>query len=150
MLLDESILGFTGEYSFLSNFHPCNIVFEGKLYPTVEHAYQAAKTLDSTHREKIRLLRYPGLAKKEGRRVIIRDDWEQIKVDVMRRLLIQKFYSSSDLAKRLMDTGDMYIEETNTWGDKFWGVCDGQGKNVLGLLLMSIRTELQKIYDHRS
>lgn len=145
MLLDESILGFTGKYSFLSNFHPCNIVFEGKHYTTVEHAYQAAKTLDESHRERTRLLRYPGLAKKEGRRVVIRDDWEQVKVDIMKRLLLQKFYGNNDLAERLLETGDKYIEETNTWGDKFWGVCDGQGKNILGLLLMSIRTELQRM-----
>jgi ribA/ribD-fused uncharacterized protein len=85
-----------------------------------------------------------GAVKRLGRKMVLRDDWEEVKVDIMRDLLIQKF-SQQPFRRLLLATGDSYLEETNTWNDTFWGVCNGKGKNQLGILLMEIRSYLREI-----
>lgn len=135
---------FSGKYRFLSNFWPCEIEYEGIKYPSTEHAFQAAKTLDIEERKRIAQLDTPGKAKRAGKSVELRSDWESIKIGVMREILQLKF-ADKKLAQQLLDTGDEELVEGNTWGDKFWGVCDGEGQNYLGLLLMDVRTEL---YDN--
>ncbi len=138
----KSIEKFSGEYRWLSNFWPAEVMLDGVKYPTVEHAYQAAKTTDEQIRAEIQVLPTPGRAKRA--RVELRPDWEEIKVMVMSRLLVQKFSPGSDLGKQLVATGYVKIIEGNKWKDTFWGVCDGIGKNHLGRLLMAIRRELRK------
>lgn len=132
------IQSFSGEYRFLSNFWPCTIEYEGSTYPSVEHAYQAAKTLDLEARKRIAALASAGQAKRAGRRLTIRADWDGVKVAVMAELLLLKF-EHSDLAHALRCTAPHQIVEGNTWGDTFWGVCDGRGENYLGRLLMWVR-----------
>jgi ribA/ribD-fused uncharacterized protein len=131
---------FDGEYAWLSNFYPCEVILEddGHHYPTVEHAYQAAKTLDPDERARIRECARPGEAKKLGRYVTMRLRWDDVKVPVMRNLLMQKF-SRPDLRHKLLGTGYRNLVEGNTWGDTFWGVCRGKGCNMLGRLLMQTR-----------
>lgn len=136
--------GLTNEWSILSNFHSAVVTLDGVHYPTVEHAYQAAKTLDPKWREKVRACQYPGQAKRVGRTVPLRPDWEDIKVDVMRELLAQKFTTRNGFGAALLSTGDAELVEGNTWNDRFWGVCNGEGLNMLGILLMARRSELQE------
>lgn len=136
------IESFQGKYRFLSNFWPCLVVLDGVRYPTVEHAYQAAKTLNILDRRYIAVLVSPGDAKRVGKKVVIRPDWESVKVGVMEDLVRQKF-SHPHLAKLLSETGDAELIEGNTWGDRFWGVCRGSGRNELGKILMRVRTEVQ-------
>ena len=138
---DEVIGPFRGKYSFLSNFYDQEIQFEGAVWPTSEHAYQAMKTLDLDAREKVRKASTPGKAKRAGRKVALRDDWEDVKIDVMMKVLEAKF-SHPELQQKLLDTGDTPIVEINSWGDEFYGVCDGKGYNVLGQLLMELRSDL--------
>lgn len=133
---------FTGEYRFLSNFYPSRIVVKGILYPTVEHAYQAYKTNELHQRMWISSARTPGEAKRRGRRVHMSSGWEHIKLGVMSSLLKWKF-EIPDLRKKLVDTRDAELVEGNTWGDTFWGVCNGVGENNLGKLLMRVREELR-------
>jgi ribA/ribD-fused uncharacterized protein len=128
--------------TFLSNFWPVRVVLDGVEYPTVEHAYQAAKTLDSAERRRILAASTAGRAKKLGRRTRIRPDWDAVKLDVMRDLLMQKF-SCDSLRSALLATGDAPLVEVNTWSDYFWGVCNGIGENHLGKLLMQLRTQLR-------
>ncbi len=141
----EKITSFSGKYKFLSNFSPAPVVMEGETFPTVEHAYQAAKTLDPQQRARIQLAKSPGMAKGLGRAVSLRDDWESIKVDIMRNLLRQKF-GIPDLQSALLATGEAVLLEGNTWGDKFWGCVwvngEWMGQNNLGKLLMEIRQSL--------
>jgi ribA/ribD-fused uncharacterized protein len=138
---------FLGRWEFLSNFYPSEVKLKGKTYPTVEHAFQAAKTLDEADRERIRLAETAGQAKAMGRKVALRSGWavgnNGIRVQVMRALLKQKFAPGTELAQKLLDTEDREIVEGNTWNDTFWGVCNGKGKNRLGELLMAIREELR-------
>jgi hypothetical protein len=133
---------FHGEYRFLSNFYESPIVFGGKLYPTVEHGYQACKTRNKAQREEIRNAPTPGKAKILGQFCDMRKDWDKIKIPVMCMWLNFKF-EDRELADKLLATGDEELVEGNTWGDKFWGVCDGVGHNHLGKLLMAKRNELR-------
>ena len=138
---------FIGPYRFLSNFYKCVIDYEGLIYPSVEHAYQAVKTLDLiTERIRIRDAETPGQAKRRGRTVKLRQEWDDIKVDVMRTLLRLKF-SHPNLRQKLLDTGYAYLQEGNYWHDTFWGVDlrTGQGQNMLGKLLMELRSELSNV-----
>lgn len=144
MIDDNLIYGFQGPFRFLSNFWtvPHGIFFEGERYPTVEHAYQACKTEVPRERLEIRRAFTPGAAKALGRDVTLRWDWMEQRIFYMEGLLRQKFKRGSGLASQLQQTGSADLVEGNTWGDTFWGRCQGKGKNNLGLLLMEIRDDL--------
>jgi ribA/ribD-fused uncharacterized protein len=136
-----AIDSFTGDYDFLSNFHPCQVTLDDVEYPSVEHAYQAAKTLDTKARKPFHKRPLPSAAesKKMGRKLSIREDWESVKLQVMEDLLVQKF-ASGDLKEKLLETGTRTLVEGNYWGDSFWGVDKKKGgQNHLGKLLMKIR-----------
>jgi ribA/ribD-fused uncharacterized protein len=141
--MKEQIDSFSGYFSFLSNFAGVPIEYEGLQFCSVEHAYQAAKTLDLSERKKIQTAIHPGTAKKLGRTLTIRKDWHDIKLAVMEELLNQKF-SDSYFKECLLITENVELIEGNTWGDTFWGVCNGKGQNHLGKLLMKIRSKLQE------
>lgn len=136
------VKGFFGPYRFLSNFWPVTIEFEQRKYPTVEHAYQAAKSIDPHHRDMIRVCPTPGQAKRLGKKIKLRPDWDNIKISIMLDLLRQKFKEPL-LRRGLLDTKARELIEENTWGDTFWGIFKHKGKNVLGKLLMLIRIELR-------
>jgi ribA/ribD-fused uncharacterized protein len=137
----KTIESFTGDHRFLSNFYPCEIFFEGCYYRSVEYAYQAAKTLVQEERDKIRVAKTPGEAKRLGRKVTLQVGWDAMRVAVMRELL-QKKFSDNVLKAMLLETGDAGLVEGNYWGDTFYGVCKGRGENNLGKLLMEIRKEV--------
>jgi ribA/ribD-fused uncharacterized protein len=143
----EPIESFSGEWRWLSNFYLVPVPFDGIWYPSVEHAYQAAKTDDPTLRAAIRLAPTPGKAKKMGRTIKLRPDWHTVKMSVMVRLLRQKFKPGTTLAKLLVATNGRELIEDNRWGDTFWGICRGKGENHLGNLLMLQRDRL--IADER-
>ena len=132
---------FEDDYAFLSNFYPSVVLYDGFSYPTVEHAYQAAKTFDENEQYKIRHAKTAAEAKKLGKRVTLRGDWEEVKLSVMARLLKQKF-KDIGLANKLVDTNPHELIEGNWWGDTYWGVCKGKGHNYLGKLLMQIRRQI--------
>lgn len=137
------VYGFDGRYEFLSNFFASAIVVEDVAYPTVEHAFQALKTLDPTMRLAIRNETTPGRAKRAGRRVALRPDWETVKDSVMLTCLRAKF-THGELRNRLVGTGHTELIEANTWGDRCWGVdrATGIGENRLGRALMTVRAEI--------
>lgn len=137
------VLEFQGEYRFLSNFWPAAVVLDSFLYPSVEHAYQAAKTLNPEIRSKIRELPKPGDAKRFAKMLQLRPDWKQVKLSVMEDLVRQKFFMNQFCREKLLETGEAELIEGNTWNDTFWGVCRGKGENHLGKILMKVRAELQ-------
>ena len=123
------ITSFDSAYAFLSNFFPVPVQYDGLPYPTVEHAYQAAKTLDSAEREQIRAAATPGRAKRLDRRVRIRPDWEALSSAVMYDLLRQKFRDpANDLAAALLATGEAELIEGNHWGDTRWVAVQQDGE----------------------
>ena len=137
------ISSFTGQYEFLSNFHrqPEPILWLGREWHTVEHAFQSSKSLDPADHARIAGLRYPSHAKRAGRSLPLRPDWNQIREDIMLQLLHLKF-SNPTLRDLLLQTGDAELIEGNNWGDTFWGVSGGTGSNKLGNLLMQVRREI--------
>lgn len=141
--MPEKICGFFNEHRWLSNFYPSPILYKDWIWPTVEHAYQASKTTSRALRYTIRKQTTPGRAKRIGSQIEVSEEWNTARIVVMKRLVRYKFQQHPDLAELLIATGDAYLEETNPWGDTFWGVCNGKGKNVLGKILMSIREELK-------
>jgi len=145
---------FKNELDFLSNFYPCAIQWRGTFWPTVEHAFQAAKCAHPEDEEPIRKAPTPGIAKGMGRHVLLRPDWEKIKVDIMTDLVYRKFryckhtQEAIPLSELLIETGQCPLEEGNYWHDNFWGNCYCKkcerirGKNILGIILEEIRREL--------
>lgn len=138
------IAGFVGEHRWLSNFWPSAVTLDGVAYSTVEHAYQAAKTVSPAVREVIRAAPDAKTAKRRGTQVVLRPGWDAMRVDVMRALLGQKFAPGTDLGARLEATRGRALVEANWWHDTFWGRCDcarhaGAGANTLGRLLMELR-----------
>lgn len=140
------ITSFTGPDRFLSNFWPCVITYEGLVFGSVEAAYQAAKCVNAV--DMIPFQGYsPAEAKRAGRRVEMLPHFDTVKVSIMSVLLSLKFASHTPLADKLLATGDAYLEEGNTWGDRFWGVCGGVGENYLGRLLMARRAVLMEVVE---
>lgn len=137
----RAINSFRGPYFFLSNFYPHPVQYEGVIYPSAEHAYQAAKCKNRKHRILFTAPLSAGQTKRLGRRMTLRDDWEKIKLTVMEQILQDKF--SGVLGDYLLSTEDSELVEENSWGDTFWGRCKGTGENHLGKLLMVIRRNLR-------
>lgn len=134
---------FRGEHRFLSNFWPVEVVLDGVTYLSVEHGYQAAKTLSPMHRAYVRQAESPGEAKRRGRKVAMRQDWDDVKLEVMLDLIRQKFRDPT-LCGFLLATDNEHLAEGNSWGDSWWGTVDGVGKNHLGRILMQVRAEIKK------
>jgi hypothetical protein len=134
---------FTGKYDFLSNYYECSITFEGITYNNTEAAFQSMKTLDKNERKRFAELD-PDPAKKAGRKISLRHDWEDVKIDLMYEICKAKFTQNSELAEKLLATGEEELVEGNDWNDKIWGKVNGEGDNNLGKILMKIREELKK------
>lgn len=151
------IYEFKGKYRFLSNFFPAKVMTAKfledpstlnhyLLYPTVEHAFQATKTIHMEERWMIHRAETAGNAKRLGKKVTLRLDWDDHKLVVMTTLIRSKFENST-LRKLLLETGDATLIEGNNWGDTFWGVVKdghGEGLNNLGVILMKVREEIRR------
>ncbi|MCY4585569.1 MAG: NADAR family protein [Bryobacterales bacterium] len=138
----RAIERFAGENRFLSNFFLKPLTWNGERWPSAEHAYQAAKC---SRPEQFRMFRNaptPGAAKRLGRKVEMRGDWDRVKEKVMLSVVRAKF-ADPYLRRRLLATGEAELVEGNEWGDRFWGVCRGAGENRLGKILMRVRTEIR-------
>ena len=130
---------FSGIFHFLSNFHRAPLMYRGIAYPTSEHAYQAAKTLNENSRMNISILGTPSEAKRYGQTVSKRVDWAEVKLEIMAEIVRAKFIQNPTLREKLLATDDAILEEGNNWGDTYWGVCKGSGENNLGKVLMELR-----------
>ena len=134
---------FVGDYAFLSNFYPCTVTYNGLTYQNTEAAFQAQKVLTDEERQEFTSLT-ASEAKRLGRHVDLRKDWEKVKLMEMFNIVYAKFKQHPELAKKLAETDDCYLEEGNWWHDNFWGVCNGEGLNELGKILMTIRNEFRE------
>lgn len=140
---DCEIRGFFGEKCrFLSNFYKTSVWFEGLLYPSSEAAYQAAKVDEDSRKEF--LVCTAAESKKLWKKLppmFTAEQWDLVKYDTMSEIVFEKFVRNLGLRKKLIETGNRYLEETNHWSDVYWGVDykTGIGENQLGKLLMKVR-----------
>ena len=133
---------FRGPYYFLSNFYEAPVTWNGITYKNNEAAFQSAKTVDISIRKTFATMD-PSTAKREGRRITLRADWEEIKYQIMYEICLNKFTQNEELREKLLATGDEHLEEGNTWGDRIWGTVNGKGNNWLGKILMQVREEIK-------
>lgn len=145
----QEIISFRGKYSYLSNFYHAPITYNGLTYLNNEAAFQAQKSIDSSEQEIFTMLS-PSDAKKKGRHVRLRSDWENVKDKIMEDIVRAKFTQHTDLQGSLLETGTARLVEGNTWNDRYWGVDinSGIGKNRLGEILMKVRSELMDSSIH--
>lgn len=153
---DKRICGFFGTFRWLSNFFPCKVHFEGLDYPCLENAYQAAKWPatgrhlwegNKTASREVFTMVSAAEAKKMGRKApgLNVKEWDEKKYNIMALLVLQKFLMNQTLKEMLLATDDAYLEETNHWSDRYWGVDeDGVGENNLGRILMGVRETIRK------
>jgi len=132
-------------YGCFSNFSAHGIQLKGRWWPTSEHYFQAQKFAGTEHEEQVRLAKSPKQAAEIGRdrSRTLRVDWEQVKDDVMREAVLQKFLAHNDIQQTLLSTGDEELVEATT-NDYYWGCgTNGTGKNMLGKILMEVRAEIR-------
>ena len=139
----NNINSFRGPHFYLSNFYEVPVAYDGLTYQNSEAAFQAQKCINPKDRAQFAALS-PTEAKKLGRSTSLRSDWEQIKIQVMKDIVEAKFTQNPELAKKLLETEDAYLEEGNDWGDRIWGTVDGIGANNLGRILMDVRDQLKE------
>jgi ribA/ribD-fused uncharacterized protein len=130
---------FSPPWECFRNFHPSPIIIQDEEYDTVEHAYQAYKTLNPVEREYVRNAPTPREAKKRGRHVTLREDFPIVRIPLMRLFVLTKFTRHRRCRQVLTLSHDAIIQEGNWWGDTFWGICNGKGENNLGIILMEVR-----------
>lgn len=156
---DLNVKGFFGPYRWLSNFWACpkGVEYDRIIYPSVENAYQAAKVKPECRADFIDIA--PQVAKKIWNRYPLVDadqsGWSQRRTSVMGGLVFSKFFRDVELRSKLMETGDKYLEETNDWGDAFWGVAmkgttnaywaNRKSRNMLGGILTETREYWKRI-----
>lgn len=135
-------------FGAFSNLLKRQIVFDGRTYPTAEHAYQAGKPTKPAVREWILSAPTPALAAMAAHGLYVWDvvpNWAQIKFDRMRAVLRAKFDQHDDLKELLLSTGEARLVEAGTVNNgvnRLWGEVEGKGQNMLGLMLMELRGEL--------
>lgn len=152
-----TICSFDGVYDFLSNFYPCKVVYNGIEYGHTEGAFQAQKTFNEEERKFIATLT-PAQAKKacgrrglNGFRVILREDWDKVKDNIMFEVVLNKFKNNTELKEKLLSTGNAILVEGNYWHDNYWGNCTCEkckqtyGHNQLGKTLMKVRDILKEM-----
>lgn len=141
--MEQAIVSFRGDYGFLSNMFSVSVCWDGRMYRSSEAAFQSAKSLDPRERESFCVLS-GAAAKMRGKKVMLRPDWEDVKVEIMEDVVRAKFSQHPELAAKLLETGDAPLLEGNDWHDTYWGVDRKtlEGENHLGIILMKIRQEL--------
>jgi len=145
--LTTNVPAFRDKYGFLSNFYPCKLVYEEIEFSTSEHAFMSGKTLDKEEKQYIASLLTPAAAKKYGRAIKLRSDWEEVKFQIMEDVLRIKF-SIPKMKEKLLETKGFELVETNWWHDNCYGDCRCKkcesivGQNNLGKILMKIRESI--------
>lgn len=135
---------FKNQYFFLSNFYECPIYYNKLVFCNTEAAFQAQKVIDEKEQYKFINLN-ASQARKLGKTIVLREDWEEVKDNIMYEIVKRKFTINKELQQKLIDTKDEELVEGNWWHDTYWGVDSktGIGKNKLGKILMKVREEVK-------
>lgn len=135
---------FKNQYFFLSNFYECPVYYNKLVFCNAEAAFQAQKVIDEKEQYKFINLN-ASQARKLGKTIALREDWEEVKDNIMYEIVKRKFTVNKELQQKLIDTKDEELVEGNWWHDTYWGVDSktGIGKNKLGKILMKVREEVK-------
>lgn len=135
---------FKNQYFFLSNFYECPIYYNKLVFCNAEAAFQAQKVIDEKEQYKFINLN-ASQARKLGKTIVLRKDWEEVKDNIMYEIVKRKFTVNKELQQKLIDTKDEELVEGNWWHDTYWGIDSktGIGKNKLGKILMKVREEVK-------
>jgi ribA/ribD-fused uncharacterized protein len=136
------------KWRFLSNFYRAPFSYNGEIWLTSEHFYQAMKFSDDV-REHVRCIPQPSQAKRWARehKHLVMPDWEKRQIPTMKLAVLLKFSQTERLLQRLLATGEEILIEENPY-DWWWGSGDdGQGENVMGQLLMEVRSHLRFLQE---
>lgn len=135
---------FKNQYFFLSNFYECPIYYNKLVFCNAEAAFQAQKVIDEKEQYKFINLN-ASQARKLGKTIVLRKDWEEVKDNIMYEIVKRKFTVNKELQQKLIDTKDEELVEGNWWHDTYWGMDSktGIGKNKLGKILMKVREEVK-------
>lgn len=150
MIVKATLQKFDGSYSCFSNFYLREVKYKDKIYKTKEHAFQCQKATNCRDFEYVFNAPTPLKAKRRSRAINLRDNWNHVKVSIMKEIVLEFFKQHNDLRDILMSTDDAELIEGNDWGDVFWGVCNEEGENHLGKILMEVRDMLREgksVYD---
>ncbi|MDD2981168.1 MAG: NADAR family protein [Hespellia sp.] len=139
------IASFRDSYAFLSNFYYAEITYGNLRFANNEAAFQAQKSTCARERRQFctHYLKNPADAKRLGKSINLRPDWNTVKLRYMYEICMTKFLQHPELGEKLLATGNAILIEENTWGDRYWGAVNGYGDNHLGEILMDIRSKLQ-------
>lgn len=138
-----TIKTFEDSYKQFSNFYIRDVIYKNILYKTREHAFQCQKATNQKDFEYVYHSKDPYRAKQRANHIKCEPNWKNIRVKIMHEIVLSYFQQHKDAKNLLLSTGTEEIQEGNTWGDKFWGVVDGEGENWLGQILMDVRIILQ-------
>jgi N-glycosidase YbiA len=141
---DNYVKGFFGEYRWLSNYHHAPILWKGLGFTSTEAAYQSSKC---SNVDAARVFQNYSASDSKKHAPKPPKNWNDVKFNIMAQIVFQKFLIHKELRESLLETGDRYLEETNHWGDQYWGVCDGVGENNLGRILMATREYLKVLNE---
>lgn len=135
---------FKNQYFFLSNFYEYPIYYNKLVFCNAEAAFQAQKVINEKDQYKFINLN-ASQARKLGKTVQLRKDWEEIKDNVMYEIVKRKFTINKELQQKLLETKEEELVEGNWWHDTYWGVDSktGIGQNKLGKILMKVREEVK-------
>jgi ribA/ribD-fused uncharacterized protein len=151
--MKETIKSFNGPYSCFSNFYLREVKYKDKIYKTKEHAFQCQKATNQKDFDYVFEAPTPFNAKRRARKILLRDNWNLVRTGIMKEIVFEFFKQHNDLRDILLSTDNVELIEGNDWGDIFWGVCNGEGENHLGKILMEVRDILnilkggKSIYD---
>ncbi len=133
-----------GRYKCFSNWYSCSFTYQGYTWSNSEQALMYFKSFDKEYQKKIKKANNPAVAKKLGRQVKLRPDWDQVKLSLMIEILYAKFSQNADLKEILLNTNGVKIHED--CNDPWWGGGPNYpgGRDYLGRALMSVRKILEK------
>jgi predicted NAD-dependent protein-ADP-ribosyltransferase YbiA (DUF1768 family) len=115
----------------------------------VDHYVFACRAINESDRDAVRKAESAVEARNVSKQIKWRPDWKEADAKNIGAAVEAKFTQNSELGRRLLYTRDIELIHENMWGDKLWGVCEGEGENLLGKLLMEIRDNLDKLEIHQ-
>lgn len=143
------IRGFFGRNAWLGNSYPVKFRLHGMFWKSVDHYIFACRAIKESDRDAVRNAKTPIEARVISKEIKWRPDWKEADAKNVNEAVEAKFTQNAELGRKLIYTRDIELVHENRWNDKLWGVCDDEGENLLGKLLMEVRDRIEKLEIHQ-